>query len=180
MVLAFTVRGAIGLWMMRACLPEPHAMPGDGLGGTGSIAVLPFLDLSDDGRREDFAEGVAAQIRSALTQTRALPVSGRPSSAPVEGRASTIAAVAHNPGVSYVLEGSVRNSGRHLRVSAELVKADNGFLVWSGTYDRDLDDTLPLQDEVACVVIDGLKASLLPAPAGAQSGHACSLPRRST
>jgi transcriptional activator of cad operon len=165
-VLAFTVLCSLALWAIFSTLP-PLSASAATLGRADAIAVLPFVDLSEGGRQEHFAEGVAEQIRSTLSRTRALPVSGRTPSSYFKDRPSTIAEIARDLGVGYVLEGSVRSAGTRLRISAELVRADNGFLVWSGTYDREKDDALQVQDEVACVVIDGLKASLLAPAAGA-------------
>lgn len=160
-VFALSVMCGLAAWAILAGLGarSPDLLPSSAR--PDAIAVLPFVDLSESGQQGRFAEGVAEQIRSTLSQTHALPVSGRSPSSWYRDRPSTIAEIARDLGVGYVLEGSVRSAGRRLRISAELVRADNGYLVWSGTYDREKDDALQLQDEVACVVVDGLKASLL-------------------
>jgi len=79
----------------------------------------------------------------------------------VQGKATTIGEIAHTLGVTHVLEGSVRKSGEHLRITAQLVRADNGFHLWSQTYDRAVRDIFAVQDDIAHAVAEQLKISLL-------------------
>src|SRR5450631_3466711 len=96
-----------------------------------------------------------------LTKVPDLRVPARTSSFYFKGKQTTIAEIAKALGVAHVLEGSVRKSGNNLRITAQLIRTDNGYHVWSDTYDRKLDDIFKVQDEIALVVVTALKASLL-------------------
>jgi adenylate cyclase len=126
-----------------------------------SIAVLPFVDMSEKRDQEYFADGMAEEILDLLTKVPQLHVPARTSSFYFKGRQSTIAEISHALGVAHVLEGSVRKAGNTMRVTAQLVRADNGFHLWSQTYDRKLDDVFKVQDEIAGAVVKALKVSLL-------------------
>lgn len=126
-----------------------------------SIAVLPFTDLSDARDQDHFADGTAEEIRDLLSRTPAFQVTATTSSSYFRNKQSTIADIAQALRVAYVLEGSVRRSGGHVRVSARLVRADSGFLAWSGSFDRGLDDMFKAQDEIASAVVNELNATLL-------------------
>jgi transcriptional activator of cad operon len=134
-----------------------------------SIAVLPFLDLSEEMNQEPFADGMTEELIDKLSKIPGLQVSPPTSSFYFKGKLwphsrgtpqITIADVAKSLGVSYVLDGSVRKSGDRLRVAARLIRADKGFVVWSETYDRRLDDILMVQDDIAGEVTKALKASI--------------------
>jgi transcriptional activator of cad operon len=134
-----------------------------------SIAVLPFLDLSEEMNQEPFADGMTEELIDKLSKIPGLQVSPPTSSFYFKGKLwphsrgtpqLTIADVAKSLGVSYILDGSVRKSGDRLRVAARLIRADNGFVVWSETYDRRLDDILMVQDDIAGEVAKALKASI--------------------
>jgi serine/threonine protein kinase len=127
-----------------------------------SIAVLPFVDMSEKKDQEYFADGMVEEILNRLSKVPELRVPARTSSFYFKGRQSTIAGISHALGVAHVLEGSVRKSANHLRISAQLVQADNGYQAWSESYDRNLDDDLlKVQDEIASAVVAALKISLL-------------------
>ena len=96
-----------------------------------------------------------------LTRVPDLRVPARTSSFSFKGKATTIGEIARTLGVSHVLEGSVRKSGEHLRITAQLVRADNGFHLWSQTYDRDVRDIFAVQDDIARAVVEQLKITLL-------------------
>ncbi len=125
-----------------------------------SIAVLPFLDLTDTMNEEPFADGMTEELIDKLSQSHTLQVASPTSSFYFKGKQVTVAQVAKSLDVAYVLDGSVRKSGNTLRVAARLVRADDGFVVWSETYDRTWDDKLMIQDDIATEVTKALKASI--------------------
>ena len=134
-----------------------------------SIAVLPFLDLTDDMNQEPFADGMTEELIDKLSKIPGLKVPPPTSSFYFKGklwpRSSekpqiTIAEIAKTLGVAYVLDGSVRKSGGRLRVDARLIRADNGYVVWSETYDRPFNDILMVQDDIAGEVAKALRASI--------------------
>jgi TolB-like protein/Tfp pilus assembly protein PilF len=129
-----------------------------------SIAVLPFVDMSEKKDQEYFSDGLSEELIDLLAQVQDLHVPARTSSFYFKGKQSTIAEIAKALGVSHVLEGSVRKSGNTLRVTAQLIRADNGYHLWSKSFDRDVKDIFKVQDEIAAAVVEVLKAKLLPAP----------------
>ncbi len=126
-----------------------------------SIAVLPFADMSEKHDQEYFSDGMAEEIIDLLVKVPELKVPARTSSFYFKGKSTKIQDIAKELGVAHILEGSVRKSGDHLRVTAQLVRADNGFHLWSETYDRQLEDVFKTQDEIAGSVVKALKVSLL-------------------
>ncbi len=129
-----------------------------------AIAVMPFADLSEKKDQEYFADGLAEELIDLLAKVPDLRVAARTSSFFYKSKQTTIADVARSLGVAHVLEGSVRKSGNILRVSAQLIRADNGFHVWSETYDRKVDDVFKVQDDIATAVVTALKVSLFDKP----------------
>jgi TolB-like protein len=125
-----------------------------------SIAVLPFADLSEHKDQEYFSDGLSEDLIDLLTKVPGLHVPARASSFYFKGQHTTIADIARALAVTYVLEGSVRKAGNTVRVRAELIRADNGYNVWSETYDRDLKDIFKVQDEIAGRVVAALKVAL--------------------
>jgi TolB-like protein len=144
-----------------------------------SIAVLPFADMSEKQDQEYFADGLSEELIDMLTNVPELRVPARTSSFYFKGKQATVPEIAKALGVVDVLEGSVRKSGNHLRITAQLVRADNGYHLWSETYDRQLDDIFKVQDEIAGAVVKALKISLLggslPEAAGTQNTEAYTL-----
>jgi TolB-like protein len=128
-----------------------------------SIAVLPFVDMSEKKDQEYFSDGLAEELLDLLAQVRDLRVAARTSSFSFRGKSDDIASIAQKLRVAHVLEGSVRRSGDVIRVSAQLIRADNGYDLWSKTYDRQVKDIFKVQDEIAGAVVDALKVQLLPA-----------------
>jgi TolB-like protein/tetratricopeptide (TPR) repeat protein len=135
-----------------------------------SIAVLPFVDLSEKKDQEYFSDGLSEELIDLLAQTPDLQVIARTSSFYFKGKQVTIAEIAKTLGVAHVLEGSVRKSGTTLRVTAQLIRADTDVHLWSKTYDRDVKDIFKVQDELAAAVVEALKSKLLPARQ-LESGH---------
>lgn len=125
-----------------------------------SVAVLPFLDLTDTMNEEPFADGMTEELIDKLSQSPDLHVASPTSSFYYKGKQVTVAQIAKALGVAYVLDGSVRKSGNTLRVSARLVRADDGFVAWSQTYDRSWDDKLMIQDDIASEAAKALKTSI--------------------
>ena len=136
-----------------------------------SIAVLPFVAMSsgeDDGY---FADGLTEEILNSLAQISDLKVAGRTSSFYYKGKTPNFQEVGKALSVAHVLEGSVRRAGNQLRITTQLVKADDGFHVWSATYDRTLDDIFAIQEDIANQVTAALKVTLLGDEAEALSQH---------
>ncbi len=125
-----------------------------------SIAVLPFADLSENHDQEYLADGISEEIINLLAQAPDLLVPARTSSFYFKGKSVKITDIARELGVAHVLEGSIRRAGDHLRVTAQLVRAENGFHLWSETYDRALSDVFALQDEIASAVAQALQIRL--------------------
>ncbi len=129
-----------------------------------SVAVLPFVDMSEKKDQEYFADGMAEEIIDLLAKVPNLHVPARTSSFYFKNKPTKIPDIARELGVANVLEGSVRRSGNHLRVTAQLVRADNAYHMWSETYDRDLRDVFKVQDEIANAVVQALQISLMGGP----------------
>jgi TolB-like protein/Tfp pilus assembly protein PilF len=126
-----------------------------------SVAVLPFTDMSERHDQEYFSDGLAEELIDTLTKVPQLRVPARTSSFSFKGKSVTVGEIAHALGVSHVLEGSVRKSGEHMRITAQLIRADDGFHLWSQTYDRDVRDVFAVQDDIARAVADELKLALM-------------------
>jgi TolB-like protein len=144
---------ATSLTTPTAFNPPPH-----------SIAVLPFVNMSGDKDQEYFSDGLTEELLNSLSRINELQVAARTSSFSFQGEHPDIATVAHKLNVASVLEGSVRRSGRTIRVTAQLNNAVTGFHLWSQTYDRDLGDVLKLQTDIANAVANALKVTLLRDP----------------
>jgi adenylate cyclase len=126
-----------------------------------SIAVLPFINMSNDPDQDYFSEGIAEEIINALSHLKNLKVAGRTSSFQFDGRNVDLRDVGEKLGVSKVLEGSVRKQGNRLRVTAQLINTENGFHLWSEKYDREMDDIFAIQDDIATAITERLKITLL-------------------
>ena len=125
-----------------------------------SIAVLPFVDMSEKHDQEYFADGMAEEIIERLSKVPALHVPGRASSFYFKGKSTRLADIARELSVANVVEGSVRKSGNHLRIGAQLVRAKDGYTVWSQSFDRQLKDVFKIQDEIATSVAGALQITL--------------------
>ena len=126
-----------------------------------SIAVLPFVNMSDDNQNEFFSDGLSEELLNVLAQVEGLQVAGRTSSFHFKGDNTDLRTIGKELGVEHLLEGSVRKSGDQIRVTAQLVKASDGFHLWSDTYDYQMDDIFQIQDEISLAVVDALKVTLL-------------------
>jgi serine/threonine protein kinase/Flp pilus assembly protein TadD len=126
-----------------------------------SIAVLPFRNLSEDKDSAFFADGIQEELLNLLSKVPQLQVAARTSSFSFKGKPIEIPEIARKLHVANVLEGSVRKSGDQLRITAKLIRAAEGYHLWSETYDRKLDDIFKIQDEIAGEVVKQLKVTLL-------------------
>ncbi|HJY42141.1 MAG TPA: winged helix-turn-helix domain-containing protein [Steroidobacteraceae bacterium] len=125
-----------------------------------TVAVLPFLDLTDSMNEEPFADGMTEELIHKLSQVPGLRVPAPTASFYFKGKQLPLPEIAKSLRVAYVLDGSVRKSGETLRVAARLVRADDGYVVWSENYDRPLDDKLRVQDDIAGEVTSALRKSI--------------------
>lgn len=124
-----------------------------------SIAVMPFLDLTEGMHEGEFADGMTEELIDKLSKLPGLQVPSPTSSFYYRDKNMQVADIAKALGVVYVLDGSVRKSGARVRVAARLIRADNGYVVWSETYDRPFHDLLMVQDDIAGEVTKALGAS---------------------
>jgi TolB-like protein/DNA-binding winged helix-turn-helix (wHTH) protein len=126
-----------------------------------SVAVLPFLDLTTQEMNEEyFADGMTEELIDRLSKIPGLRVPAPTSSFYFKGKRVTVADAANSLGVAYILDGSVRQSDAALRIAARLVRAADGYVVWSETYDRPLGDKLWVQDDIAREVAKELQAAI--------------------
>jgi TolB-like protein/tetratricopeptide (TPR) repeat protein len=121
-----------------------------------TIAVLPFVNMSGDEENEYFSDGLSEELLNVLAKNPALQVAARTSSFSLKGEKLEIGEIGRRLGVDHVLEGSVRKSGDRVRITAQLIRADNGFHLWSDTYDRDLDNIFEVQDEITAKITAAL------------------------
>jgi TolB-like protein len=119
--------------------------------------------MSEKKDQEYFSDGLAEELIDLLAQVPGLHVSARTSSFYFKGKSEDVATISQKLRVAHVLEGSVRKAGNTIRVTAQLIRADNGYHLWSKTYNQDVKDIFKVQDEIAAAVVDALKAQLLPA-----------------
>ena len=125
-----------------------------------SIAVLPFADMSQEGDQEYFADGMTEELLNALAKIRELRVAGRTSSFQYRGQEKDLRQIGAELGVRYLVEGSIRKQDDRLRITAQLVDADDSFHLWSETYDRTLDDIFAIQEEISEAIAAALEVSL--------------------
>jgi TolB-like protein/Tfp pilus assembly protein PilF len=126
-----------------------------------SIAVLPFVNMSDDKGNEYFSDGISEEILNVLARIPELHVAARTSSFSFKGEKKEVPEIARELKVRMVLEGSVRKQAERVRVTAQLVDASNGYHLWSETYDRELEDIFAIQDEIANAITEQLKVKLI-------------------
>jgi TolB-like protein len=148
-------------------IPESDALEGKGekviekKGGEKSIAVLPFLNMSNDPEQEYFSDGITEEIVNLLTHIKDLRVAGRTSSFHFKGRDIDLRLVGQKLNVRTLLEGSIRKHNLRLRINAQLINAEDGIQLWSERYDRELHDIFAIQDEIALAITEELKTTLL-------------------
>lgn len=125
-----------------------------------SIAVLPFVNMSNDPEQEYFSDGIAEEIINSLTHLKDLKVASRTSAFQFKGKNIDLREMCDKLGVNTVLEGSVRKQGNRLRITALLIDVSDGFHLWSERYDREMDDVFAIQDEIALAITEKLKVTL--------------------
>ena len=180
--IAVLVVGGFALYSWRATQRAPSvagqkvAAPAASVIPEHSIAVLPFADLSAHQDQEYISDGLSEELLNLLSKVPGLQVAARTSAFSFKGHAVDVPTIGRQLLVAHVLEGSVSKVGNHLRVTAQLERADNGYQIWSETYDRELGDVFRMQDEIAGAVVKALKVSLLgaapPRSTGTQSADA--------
>lgn len=142
----------------QAAAPAADAKPA----GT-SIAVLPFLNMSDDKSNEFFSDGITEELLNVLVRVPGLGVASRTSSFAYKGSTLGTSAIARALNVNHILEGSVRKAGNRVRITAQLIDATDDRHLWSQTYDRELTDIFAIQDEIANAIVTALQGELGPA-----------------
>ena len=163
--------GSIGLYVVTLKEPALRRQPSSAgseiaqpaeerKAGIRSIAVLPFADLSPERDQEYFSDGIAEEILNALTKVDGLHVPARTSCFAFRGASMDAREIGRRLGVDALLEGSIRKAGNRLRISVQLIDAQNGYHLWSERFDRDLEDIFAVQDEIAHSVLNALGLSL--------------------
>ncbi len=147
--------GAAVIWLFRGELTKTALERPE-----KSIAVLPFLDLSPAKDQEYFCDGMSEEVLDALARVDGLRVAARTSSFSFKGKKADVSEIGKTLNVNNVVEGSLRREGNHIRITAELVDARNGFQLWTETYERELQDVFALQDEITRSIVNALKIKL--------------------
>ena len=151
-----------GLMAIQTFRPEPsQAVVSSTQITDTSIAVLPFVDLSSDNSQEYFGDGIAEELLNVLAKIKEMQVAGRTSSFAFKGQNQDLREIGRILNVAHILEGSIRKSGDKVRVTAQLIKVDNGFHLWSETYDRNLDDIFAVQDDISREISNALMPHLI-------------------
>jgi TolB-like protein len=138
----------------------------DAIESDNSIAVLPFADMSSEKDQEYFSDGISEELLNVLAQVKGLRVAGRTSSFAFKGQNRDLREIGEILNVGHILEGSIRKAGNKVRITAQLIKATDGYHQWSNTYDRDLTDIFAVQDEIAGAIVKEMSVAL---PALAQA-----------
>ena len=125
-----------------------------------SVAVLPFINMSDDAQNEYFSDGISEELLNVLVRVKGLRVPSRTSSFTFKGSTKKLAEIGAELQVDHILEGSVRKSGDRIRVTAQLIEVSTDTHLWSETYTRQLDDIFAMQDEIALAIVSALKVTL--------------------
>jgi TolB-like protein len=134
-----------------------------------SIAVLPFVNMSSDPEQEFFSDGISEEILNSLAKVRELQVAGRTSSFAFKGQNDDLRQIGQTLGVDHILEGSVRKAGDKVRITAQLIQVEDGFHLWSETYDRELNDIFAIQDDIATRILEALTTTLDVTPGASES-----------
>ena len=153
---------AVALWFIFRQSPATAVAVTD-----KSVAVLAFANLSDESDNEYFSEGISEELINVLARVPDLKVTARTSAFAFKGKEMPIPEIARQLGVAYIVEGSVRRSGDTVRITAQLIKAADGFQIWSGTFTRELKDIFAVQDEIAGLVAGNISPQLMQVAAGA-------------
>jgi TolB-like protein len=139
-------------------MPEGGQVGGDG--SIPSIAVLPFTNMSSDPEQEYFSDGMTEELLNALAKISDLRVAARTTAFRYKGQTPDLREVGRDLGVQHILEGSVRKQGDRVRITAQLIRAESNFHLWTETYDRNLDDIFAVQEEIALAIAEALSVEL--------------------
>jgi TolB-like protein/class 3 adenylate cyclase len=161
LILAAVMAGAF--WMGRSGKASRAAL------SEASIAVLPFVDLSPEKNQEYFSDGLTEELLNGLAKTRGLRVAGSTSCFQFKGKSDDFRSIGDKLNVANILEGSVRKQGNRARIAVQLIKAADGFELWSETFDRDMNDIFAVEEEIGRAIADELKLKLLGKKAAARS-----------
>jgi len=156
----FVIDEPVGVQRVEQTTPVVTPAPEQAAKEHPSIAVLPFVNMSSDPEQEYFSDGISEEILNVLARIPNLKVAARTSSFQFKGQNLDIADVGKQLQVNHVLEGSVRKAGNTLRITAQLIEVDNGFHLWSETFDRQLEDVFAIQDEIAAAIGQELRIRL--------------------
>jgi len=165
----------VAVFLVMKIVPavKPTSPPYEKIGITGvpansratdapkAIAVLPFVNMSSDEEQEYFSDGLSEELLNLLSRIPELRVAARTSSFSFKGKDVKVAQIGKELNVDNILEGSVRKSGKRVRITVQLIQAESGYHLWSETFDRTLDDVFVIQDEIAAKVVAQLKIKLL-------------------
>ena len=170
-------------WFLRGGVAEDAAPTGNAVAPPGaalgerSTAVLPFVNMSSDPEQTYFSDGISEELLNALVKLPGLKVAGRTSSFAFRDKTDDLRAIGKALNVNHILEGSVRKQGMRVRITAQLIQAEDGFHLWSETYDREVTDIFALQDEITGQIVKALEVDLgqAPAPAARASADAYAL-----
>jgi TolB-like protein/DNA-binding winged helix-turn-helix (wHTH) protein/tetratricopeptide (TPR) repeat protein len=161
-VLAVILILAAGGLFARSFLSHPR--PKAPTISANSVAVLPFVNMSGDPAREIVSDGISEELLDELSNVADLRVAARTSSFAFKGKNTDVRQIGSVLSVHSVLEGSIREDGRHIRISAQLIDAADGFRIWSATYDRQMTGMLTLEDDIARAITAAITHKILPAP----------------
>jgi len=139
--------------------------------GRQSVAVIPFVNMSDDQANEYFSDGISEELLNVLVRIKSLRVPSRTSSFTFKGSDKTLSEIGRALGVEHILEGSVRKAGNRIRVTAQLIEVKTDTHLWSATYTHELDDVFAIQDEIAQAIVDALQLTLSDASGQSLSAH---------
>ena len=162
-VLVLAAIGWLAWRQLQAAKPALAPAPAVAVAPDKSIAVLPFVDMSEKRDQEYFSDGLSEELIDRLSHNPELKVIARTSSFAFKGRNEDIRTIARTLGVANLLEGSVRKSGNQLRITAQLIRAADGVDLWSESFERQLTDVFKVQQDIAAAVVTGLQVKLLPA-----------------
>jgi TolB-like protein/Flp pilus assembly protein TadD len=167
LAMALTLRNRGAGAGSEASHPPESVSPGASGGaeahaGISSIAILPFVNMSDDPENEYFSDGITEELINALVKVKSLKVPARTSVFALKGKQMTAQEIGRALGVQAVLEGSVRKSGETLRITAQLISVADGYHLWSERYDRKMRDVFAIQDEISQSIVKELQVSLTP------------------
>jgi serine/threonine protein kinase/tetratricopeptide (TPR) repeat protein len=167
--LAFALQVGERDWQSAGTDSGAHLESGSRIGSStggakeASIAVLPFRNMSADREAEYFSDGMTEEIINTLTKIQSLRVAARTSSFAFKGRDTDVRQIGQELGVGTVLEGSVRQAGRRLRIMAQLIDVANGYHLWSERFDREMEDVFAVQDEIARAIAETLRVRIFSA-----------------